>query len=1094
MSTTASPARTGTTVVGVLGPVAVDSSGTETSSPDTLVAVPGVRARRLLVALVLAGGRARSTERLIGDVWGDLPPKAPSAALQTQISRLRQLLGSASIEGLGNGYRLTGCRTDLEIVADLIEAGDAESLRTAARWWRGAPGEDLGGDADGLADELSTRARRLDEELDRRRISVAMATGDHTTAVELAEKRCDADPLDETAHVDLMRALAGSGRVPDALAVFARLRRALSEHLGVDPGLQAVALNAELLQKDSVPTPATPRRGRVAGLVADSTELIGRDDDIATVLGLLERHRVVTVQGPGGVGKTRVANRVGYHIADTGPQVYYVPLAPVRDADDLVPAIAAALGVGETDLGGSGRPRLAVGDLADRLVDAIRGRDTLIILDNCEQVIDRCAQVVADLLAVEPRVRILVTSRSPLLLAAEQIYLLPVLDAGVTGPAVALFEARARAIRPDAYLPRDTIAEMCRHLDGLPLAIELAAARVRTMTVEEIGRRLAERFALLRGSDRSAPDRHRTLYAVIDWSWELLDDDARSALRRLCRFPAGFTARAAGTIVGYRGFRLDDTLEALVNQSLLTVAENGGQVRYRMLETVREFGEDKLSGGSSAGTDESRDVDAAMRAWAIEFATQAMDHYDSGVDGQLMTLLDAEVDNLVWILRRAVTGMEQGARDDLVDTVVQVFPVLTGFWMARGLNAEVFSWGARVLPSLPVPPRDVPPGLRRSWQATVLASMAHQMMHRDLRLLATGRYYLRRLHRPDHVYRVPTELISACVLSRHPLAAIRYIVRGTQAADEEVRTAALSIRMNLRENFGHLEGALQDGLAMRERAMTSDDTWMAAMVHVSIGSVYGQQAQWHKAIEYYRTGLRRLAELGAREDEMQTRCYLVANLVAAGQLDGSAELLAEAEAELAVIADGWTPADPDPQGSPEVTASMMVSTAELEMTRGNDDVAADLYRRAAAVLKREHPLGARDPGVGMLVAVTVAGLMRAGRTDSAREFLPLLEDGVVETFGALGWQDAPQAGTMLLAYGYVLCADGATRATGARLLAMARRMRARQDYWTFYVTMRDVADLPGLPADEWRTIETAMAQTPRHQVRAQAQAVLVSRR
>ena len=137
----------------------------------------------------------------------------------------------------------------------------------------------------------------------------------------------------------------------------------------------------------------------------------------------------------------------------------------------MVPAIAAALGVGETDLGGSGRPRLAVGDLADRLVDAIRGRDTLIILDNCEQVIDRCAQVVADLLAVEPRVRILVTSRSPLLLAAEQIYLLPVLDAGVTGPAVALFEARARAIRPDAYLPRDTIAELCRHLDGLPLAI-----------------------------------------------------------------------------------------------------------------------------------------------------------------------------------------------------------------------------------------------------------------------------------------------------------------------------------------------------------------------------------------------------------------------------------------------------------------------------------------------------------------------------------------------------------------------------------------------------------------------------------------------
>ncbi|GAB93874.1 BTAD domain-containing putative transcriptional regulator [Gordonia rhizosphera] len=1078
----------GVTVIGLLGPVAV---GDERGGPDGLVSVPGVRARRLLVSLALAGGRARSADRLIDDVWGDRPPRSPASALHTQISRLRPLLGHTRIEGVGNGYRLVGCRTDLDIVAGLVDSSDTDDLGRATRWWRGAPGDDLGDDGDDLHAELRRRAGHLQEQIDQCQVAAALAAGEYRVAREIADKRCRADPLDESAHVDMMRALAGEGRVADALAAFARLRRTLSEQLGVDPGAPAVALHAQLVATELVATENGPAavdtspdasgrsskttRARTVGLRVDASDLIGRDDDIAAIVGLLDRHRLVTVQGPGGVGKTRVAHRVGDAMADTGRPVFYVPLAPIRNDDDVVAAIAAALGVGETDIGSGGRPRLAVGDLADRLVDAVRGQRAVLILDNCEQVVERCARVATDLLTVEPQLSIVTTSRSPLMLAAEQIYQLPVLDVGLDGAAVELFERRALAVRPDARLPREEVAGLCVHLDGIPLAIELAAARIRTMTVAQISARLVERFALLRGSDRTAPDRHRTLFAVIEWSWDLLEPDARQAMRRLCRFPAGVTTDAAAIVVGHDGVRLDDSLAALVNQSLLSVIEADGHIRYRMLEMVREFGEEMLTRSSDPA--ESDDLDSAMWRWAREFAARAEFRFGVAVDEGLFAGIAADAENLVWVLRRcveAISGADTARSLDAVRTVVSVFPVLGGFWMGRGLHGEVMAWGARLIPVLPRPPRDPDDETRRRWQATLLASMAHLAMRHDLRLVARARYHTRLLHRPDRVFDEPTELLSACAVSRNPRSAMRFVSRSTRAANDQVRSAGLTIRMNFRENLGNLDRALADGLALHALARGENNEWMGAMTNIAIGAIYGQRAQWGAALEYYREAVGNLARLGARDDEFQTRSYLAAVLVALGRLD-------EAATELEIVGGGWEPSDPDPQGNPEVIGGMMISLAELEYAHGDVARSAEIYRRAAHLIERDHPLGAQDPGVALLVSTAMVGLTRAGELDRASEFLTMLADGVNPTVGPVIWFDQAQAGSMAMAVGYLLCEREPGSRDGRRLLAIAGRVGARQDFPALYATRSRLPDIAGLTAVEWESLVEEVRMLTRRQ-------------
>lgn len=1050
------------TVVGLLGPVSVGG-----------VEVPGVRAKRLLTSLALAGGRARSADRLIDDVWGDAPPKSPHSALHTQISRLRQLLGDGTVVGVGSGYRLSGVATDLDLVETSLAGGDPDAVAAAADLWRGQPGEDLGTDDD-LARQLRRRADVAWARVEEFRGAAALAAGDYATARLIAEQRCGADTLNEAAHVLLMRALAGEGRRGDALAVFSRLRRALATELGVDPGSEATALNAQLLNDESPQPlpPVGPRFGKTVGLRAESTPLVGRDDDLRAIVELLQTHRVVTILGPGGVGKTRMANAVGNELAAQGKTVFFVPLASVRDNDDVVAALAGALGVGETDLSGGARPRIAVGELVDRLVDAVRGQPAVLILDNCEQVIDACAGVIDGLIAGEPRLSVVTTSRSPLLIAPEQVYPLPVLGVdGVDSSAVELFVMRARSVRPTADLPVDKIADLCAHLDGLPLAIELAAARIRAMTVDEITDRLTARFELLRSVDRTLPDRHRTLQAVIEWSWELLDDDARTALARLCRFPAGFRASAAGAVIGRSGPALDDVLDALVNQSLLDVSEVAGHSRYRMLEMVREFGEGKLAQSGDGAA-----VDAAMSRWATEFAAAARRQYERSPDRGLVLSLSAEVENLVWVLRRCMDTRSDAA------TVVSVFPAVAVIWAMKGLHAEVRSWGIRILDALPSPPANPDDELREQWQFTLLAACAHLLMMPQLRQLATARSHLRRLHRPALRTELPMEFLSAIVLSRNAFAALRVVVLGTRSTNPDVRRGALSIRMNLRENHGDLDGALRDhaGLA----ALADDgDPWMAAMSDVSTASIYGQRGDWSTALPMYRSGVSNLALIGADEDEMQTRAYLVITLIVLGEI-------VEAQAELAVLAQGWHPNDPDPQGNPEVVAAMMICFAELARVRG--EPAADLYQRAGDLLVAEHPMVARDPGAAMVLGAIVIGMVLCDARDAARGFVEPLVSGVERSFQSGGWHDLPQAGVTALAIGSMLADAEETAVAGATLLLLAQRLKARQDYPAFVDAYARRRTFAAVDDATWAEIGARIAAMSRRQAVVELRDVLAA--
>ncbi|MCA0155225.1 winged helix-turn-helix domain-containing protein [Tsukamurella sp. M9C] len=1035
-------------MIGVLGPVVAGGRP-----------VPGVRARRLLVALVLADGRPVSADRLVDEVWGDAPPKSPNAALHTQISRVRALIRPAVLEAVAGGYRLDADSDLARAEAALRDRGDEAR---ALRLWRGTPAGDL--DDGGPADELARRAAGVFDRLEARRAAGALAAGDLDAAHAIAERRIAADPLDEPARVVLMRALAGSGRTAEALAAYADLRRTSITELGTEPGDEATRLHRELLA-GTAPTSSKPARAAAVGLPAEVTPLIGRAAEVAELVRLVDEARVVTVLGPGGVGKTRIAEAVGAAVADAGTPVYYVPLAAVRSAAGVLPAISRGLGLAESDLGADGMPRRVIRDLGARVLEALGRRRCLVVLDNCEQVVDACADVVADLVAGAPGVTVLATSRSPLQIRAERVHPLPVLAThGAGSAAVELFAQRARAVRPDVALPEHAVAELCRRLDGLPLAIELAAARVRTLSVEEITDRLEQRFALLRSADRSAPDRHRTLHAVIEWSWDLLEPDAQLALRRLCRFPAGFDTGAAAATTGLDPVALDDALISLANQSLVHVAESGGRTRYRMLETVREFGEERLTEAppSAAGTPESRLVDLAMSSWAADLASAMWREYRSVGGHAVIGRLAEDLENLAFVLRGAVDALVAGDRD-AAWTVIRVFPLLAGLWSMRSLHAQVQEIGIRIVQALPDPREELAAGLadedRELWQATVLAACAAPGADPTSRHVARGRTMIRRLHRPERTLLEPADYFSAFFLQRSVYGLLRLVLAGVSSPADDVRLHALAARMNLRENCGDLVGALEDSAAIGAIGEPGD-AWTEAMLAMSTASIFGQQARWEEAERRYRTATEKLASIGADEDAKQAMAYLVASLCSLGRID-------EAEALQRTLQGAWLPTDPDPDGGPEIVAAMMIGAAELARLRGAPDAA--LYRRAGELLVRRIPNGSRDPGGEMLVAIALLGVVASVAPETGGELVSALIAGDEAMFGITGYWDLPQAATMALAVGAHLVATDPASEEAAIMAGLARRLGARQDYPVMHETMQRLADPPqGAPEAAWR--------------------------
>ncbi|MGN9839105.1 BTAD domain-containing putative transcriptional regulator [Nonomuraea sp. H19] len=708
---------------GVLGPLAVWSADGEP------VRVLEVKVRALLADLLIHAGHPVSADRLVEDLWGGRPPANAPAALRVKVSQLRRALGDRELVA----YRAPGYVLSVE--PESVDAGLFETLlrraqhsddlqvrasllRQALGLWRGGAYAEFADEPFALAAVARLEEQRLVavEELAETRLG----SGEHAlVAAELADLVAR-HPLRERLRAVHVRALYLAGRQSEALAAYEDLRRRLADELGLDPGPELVALHQAILEQDTAalgPAPARPR----TNLPAPLTDLVGRAEAVAEVRTLLRAHRLVTLTGPGGVGKTRLAlaaasppapQRAGHGAGGTAAQdgsgaggaaaqggfgaggaaaqgrfggggaaaqdgfgggVWLVELAALRPR-------AAVVEVAETIAGVLGLRDDLADSMVDRLAAALEGKETLLVLDNCEHVVEQVAALTARLLRAAPRLRVLATSQESLRIEGETLWSVPPLEPEA---AVELFAARGNVP------PSEAVATICRRLDGIPLALELAATRVRALGVQELADRLDDRFRLLNAGMRDAPARQRTLRAMIDWSWELLTEDERMVLRRLAVHAGGGTLRAAEEVCAEPAVDVLDTLARLVDRSLVVVTAGP---RYRLLESVAAYGQERLA--EAGELDDVRLRHVRYYAGLAERAAPDLRGHDQR---RALALLDAESANV-----RA--ALEAAARLGAADEAVRLVNAMGWYWVLRGKLGE----GQRALEtalSIPGAPR-----------------------------------------------------------------------------------------------------------------------------------------------------------------------------------------------------------------------------------------------------------------------------------------------------------------------------------------------------------------------------------------------------
>ncbi|WP_328989998.1 winged helix-turn-helix domain-containing protein [Kribbella sp. NBC_01245] len=694
--------------IAVLGPLAVWAAD---GSP---LDVRGSRLRALLVRLALDAGRPVGIDTLIDALWGN---EAPSAnALQSLISRLRGILppteSGVSIDSGPAGYRLTidPDAVDALQFEELVRTArgaapdQAEALLTKAnRLWRGEALADLR-DAP-FATQAAARLEDLRLTAIESLSDTLIATGRTREVTAELERLSQAHPLRERLHELMIRALYADGRQAEALTAYERVRTILADELGTDPSTRLREIHLAMLKGealDPVPSPVdVPAAPRAHNLRAPLTSFVGRSSEVAELRQVLANGtRLVTLIGPGGAGKTRLVTETGRALVEHARDgIWFIELAPLADAADVAPTVLSALGASEF-VDGNLRPGLHIPmarAASARLVEVIADRQVLIVLDNCEHLVNEVAALVDALLASCPRLVVLTTSREPLAIPGEHLHPvgplgLPPEDSaegtppGTTYPSVELFVDRARAVRPDFALNvtnGPAVAEICRRLDGMPLAIELAAARLRALTPAQIVDRLTDRFRLLTSGSRTALPRHQTLRAVVEWSWDLLEPAEQAVARRLSVFSGGATLEAAEQVCSGAGLPPEavlTVLASLVDKSLVEAAADDRTVRYRMLETVKAFSAEQLE--ASGETDVVR---------------QAHTKYFRVLTGQAQTQLH-RADQLIWIARLDADNENLlGALRNAIDTgdartAVGLVSVLGYYWNIRGRPTEALSW------------------------------------------------------------------------------------------------------------------------------------------------------------------------------------------------------------------------------------------------------------------------------------------------------------------------------------------------------------------------------------------------------------------
>ncbi|MCX5387756.1 BTAD domain-containing putative transcriptional regulator [Streptomyces sp. NBC_00083] len=665
--------------------------GATEAHDDTGTAIPlgGPKVRALLTALALSPSRPVPVPALIDEVWADDPPQDAPAALQALVGRLRRAIGKQAVESGPAGYRLAAPPQAIDLYAfeeraahgaDQLAAGDpeaaAETLRAALALWRGPALADLPERHAAVRPE----ARRLTAL--RHRIEADLRRGAAEGLLPELMELLAAHPYDETLHAQVIRTLRAEGRRADALAAYDKARRTLADSLGTDPGPELAALHAELLRDEPVPA------GLAGGNIRPRlTSFVGREPELALIRTDLAASRLVTLTGPGGTGKTRLAEQAA---AASDAAAWLVELAPLDEPGAVPGAVVSALGLRETTLlAREGQP--THNDPTTRLVDDLSRRpDTLLVLDNCEHVIDAAARLAETLLTRCPRLRILATSREPLGVPGEAVRPVEPLP---PLPAHRLFAERARTARPDFDPEADpgAVAEICRRLDGLPLAIELAAARLRLLTPRQIADRLDDRFRLLTGGSRTVLPRQQTLRAVVDWSWGLLDTSERDVLRRASVFAGGWDLAAAQAVCG-----ATDDLAALVEKSLVIAVplDDGSGMRYRMLETIHEYAAER----AAETPDRLREAADAHTAYYGALVRRAEPLVRSHDQLPWIRRLETELDNIRSVLRRTTTPP---TADE--DTATGLALDMGWFWWLRNYRTEGADWAHDVAKLSPTP-------------------------------------------------------------------------------------------------------------------------------------------------------------------------------------------------------------------------------------------------------------------------------------------------------------------------------------------------------------------------------------------------------
>ena len=905
--------------------------------------ITGSRLQGLLALLAEDPHVGCSAARLTDALWPDEQPEHPAKALQVLVSRARARLGPGVIVSTPGGYRLSLSADQIDASAVLLsvaesgkrsQAGDhhaalghAEAglaLCEGAEGWDTGNGDPLSAHPLAAGPLAALRAARVPayRSLQRARALALSRLGRRAEAAAPLAELNQRYPRDEEVLAELLRCEAATAGPAAALARYAAYRQRLRDDLGSDPGPALQGVYQELLQADA---PVIRR-----GVRHEPNPLLGRDDDIAAVTSLLRTSRVTSIVGPGGLGKTRLAHAVSSQAEQR--VVYFVELAGVAADGDVTAEVAAALGAGEDGGGPPGRggtPGGAPPGGPAAIVAALGPGPALLVLDNCEHVVPSAASLVYALVSLSRDLRVLTTSRAPLGLSSESVYLLPELDLAATAE---LFGQRARAARPDADLPPEAVKELCARLDGLPLAAELAAARIRVMSVAEIARRLDDRFAVLRGGARDAPQRHRTLHAVIDWSWNLLDPAGQAAMRALSVFPGGFTAAAARHLLGAGALRGADVLlvlEQLADQSLLKVTDTASGARYRMLETVREF--------AAARREDAAETEAVISrflTWARDFGAAHHDFVLTGNDLPAFELVRVEQDNLVLALRHGLDRKEAG-------TVVAVSAVLGSLWMtesnftrSNALAADTSGILARFRPE---------PALVEATRTSLVLGVITGFLLQGpnpARFLAG----LRRLPLapPDTFARAAHVVLSA--LNGPPeayLAAVQALSRSDQPL---LAGMASTVESYVREGAGDLDGALAAARQALPAFERRGGVWLLVAAHSRIGELCLQadEPAADEALHHLSAALSMAEEFGARSSASRLREAVVLANLQRGAFD-------EAERELKLTT---------PRSADEPWDMSMFDTAvraEIALGRGDVEEGLRLWRTAAAALRGPQP-------------------------------------------------------------------------------------------------------------------------------------------